>query len=840
MYIHRYRRGALAAALCSVFATPGFATEFPFGVFVESGSVMALEHGDSISVSGVATARAITVESRGSFEATDARVDNRTSGNRAGYAYGLLAFGGSESAMYRSSVAMHGERSVGAQVQGDSRAVFQNVDFSTLGADSIGVTARAGALIGMNGVHMRVDGANSTGFLSQGKEAVMVARADIDHRGGVSAPGRAQAVAVRDGGHISLSDSSIVARQAGVGAVTLSGEASHFSASRSRIFAEGEHAWALTGAGGDVIFNDSEVRGTGGAITTRLAGPGSLQVELVEHSRMSGDVETGDASLVLRAEDSDLQGDMHRSGKGALDASLVRSRWAGRADAVSALRLDAGEWSLTGDSYVGRLSLAGGARIGFDSGIAAFGNLRVGQLDGGAGDAVVHLRTRLDAGGDLSRQGTDRLLVDGDVIGTTWLEVVMAGGAGAATAPGSGGGISLAQVGGAAGASSFRLAGDYVVVGPWRYGLKAYAPDQSDSSQRLVSAAAGGFWDYRLQSTRVDAQGRRHDAFGRPLDGDTGRAPLRDALAPQVPAYLVLAGALFGYDRAAMESAVPHDLAADRDPALRVRTFGGHTSYRSTLGFTRFGIDSSRVDRGLQIAGDMLSFEGHASYMRTGLAVTVGGTRVSPRAVDGVSAASASARGVTLTHTLRRDDGWRLDAAYGITHHRVAVRTSARGERLARLRANGHDASLAASFLLAPSAHVVVNPGLSLLWQRQRLTSARDRDGIALHGAAPERITLRAGGRASMTFEPHAGALAAWSTYIDARYVAARDTGASLRLSGVRFATGRGGRHADIAAGASAELRAGVTLFADINHQARIGGAGDSGLGIRLGAAMPL
>jgi outer membrane autotransporter protein len=103
---------------------------------------------------------------------------------------------------------------------------------------------------------------------------------------------------------------------------------------------------------------------------------------------------------------------------------------------------------------------------------------------------------------------------------------------------------------------------------------------------------------------------------------------------------------------------------------------------------------------------------------------------------------------------------------------------------------------------------------------------------------SPERVTLRAGTRASLTFEPHATHLNAWSTYVDARYVASRDSGARTDLSRVRFATGRGGRAVELAAGASVELRSDVTLFADVNRRMRIGGAGESGLTARLGAAM--
>jgi outer membrane autotransporter protein len=837
MTVHRYRHHTLAAALCGVFAASASATEFPFGIFVEKGGALTLEHGDHISVSGLATGRAVTVESRGSFDATDVSIDNRTSGNPAGYAYGILAFDGSQAAMSAGTLTTHGDRSVGVQVQGASHAMFDGVQFSTLGANSIGITARAGALIGMNYAHLTIEGPDSTGFIAQGTDAAIVGRADVEHRGKASAPGRAQAVVVRDGARISLSDSSIIARHADVGAVVLDGDASGFSASRSHIVAEGEHAWALSGAAGHAILTATELRGNGGAITTRVPGTGTLQVDLLGGSYSMGDIVTGDASLVLRAEDSELRGDLRGMGGGALDVSLARSRWIGRAQGVSSLTIDGGHGSLAGDSALGRLTLAGAARVAFSES-AGFATLRVGHLDSLGNDATVRLRTRLDTGGELSRQGTDRLLVDGDVNGTTRLEVAAAEGSGAGTAPGSRGGISLAQVNGSASETSFRLAGDYVVAGPWRYSLHAYGPDQSDASQRLVAENGTGYWDYRLQSTKVDAQGGRYDVLGRSEDGIASAMASRNALAPQVPSYLVLAGALFGYGRASIDATRVDDLPAASGPTFRVRTFGASASYRSTLGFARFGFDSIRTDRGLQIGGDLASFDADRWHMRSGLLASVGSTHVTPRAVDGVSQARAQGRGLAITHALRSDDGWRIDAAYALNHYRVDVRTPGRGETLARLQANSGDASLSAGFHWAPAQHVVVEPGVALLWQRLRFGNTTDRDGIALQSGRPERLTTRVGARGTLSFPLQGQRVSAWSAYLDGRFEATRDTGAALTLSGVRFATGRGGRAVRMAAGAAVAFRHAITLSGDLNRQMRISGRGDSVLGIRLGAAM--
>ncbi|WP_369931130.1 autotransporter outer membrane beta-barrel domain-containing protein [Xanthomonas sp. NCPPB 2632] len=817
MIVSHGRRHALAAALLIALTTPAAAADFPYGILVESGSALSLASGDTVSVSGTATGRAITVASRASFDATGAAVSNRTSGNPAGYAYGLLVFDGSDSDMQGGTIGMLGDRAVAVQVQGASRAVFRDIDIATAGNGSLGIAAVGGADIDGQGTRIEVTGTDST------------------------------AVLVRDGAHVGIGDGDVLTRQAHVGAVVVDGMGSTFTSRRSRITAQGEQAWAITGTGGEVRLHATRLEGAGGAFGSGGPGTDPLRVHLLEGSRAVGHVESGHATLLLRMEDSELVGDMHRRGTGELDAGLTRSRWTGRAAGVNRLRLDASDWFVTGETDVGQLTLAGASTVAFANTGTGFASLRVGRLDSTGGEATVRLRTRLDAGGATARQGTDRLLVQGDALGTTRLAIVPAGGRGAATAPGAGGGISVAQVGGAASEASFRLAGDYVVVGPWRYGLHAYAPGEADASQRRVEGTGSDYWDFRLQSTRTDRHGRALGVFRRSLPAgpaDTASAdasPLpasRAALAPQVPAYLALAGALFGHARASLDAAHPDDLAAAHDAALRIRGFVGHTRYRSTLPFDRFGVDSQRSDTGVQLAGDLVAIESDASHTRAGIVASVGRARIAPRAVDGVTSARSESRGLALTYVLRGDAGWRVDAAYAASHHRVAVRSQPRGEALARLRANGNDALLAGTLRWSPTSYLAVMPGASLLWQRQRFTAAQDRDGIVVGLGAPERLTLRAGTRATLAFVSHGHWLSAWSAYLDAGYAATRDTGTQAVLSGIRFATGGGGRQVDLAAGVSAELRGDITLSADIDRRVAIGGAGESGLALRVGLAM--
>lgn len=69
----------------------------------------------------------------------------------------------------------------------------------------------------------------------------------------------------------------------------------------------------------------------------------------------------------------------------------------------------------------------------------------------------------------------DRLLITGNVSGTTLIELVNLGGTGAATGTGNSDGISIVQVGGTSSADAFQLKNGYAAIGPYQYNLTAFA-----------------------------------------------------------------------------------------------------------------------------------------------------------------------------------------------------------------------------------------------------------------------------------------------------------------------------------------------------------------------------
>lgn len=763
-------RGAIAMALAAVLGAPS-SPSHAAKLVVMRGTAEFAYPGEAFHASGPGT-MAARVEPRATLDAEEARFVNDGRGTRAMRAYGVFVADGASLSLARSHVAVSGPWGVGIQTQGNGMLDVKGTLVEVSAHASVGVVVQRGGEASFDDVRIRADGVNGVGLL------------------------------VTDGSRV--------------------------SAVRGHVLAGGTGGTALALDSGQVHLRDTSLEALHGhAISTRFQRDGAASVRL-ENTAVRGRVESGAPGLSIHAMGGSIDGDIVRGGRGALELGLSDSAWRGRGNRLTALSLTRSVWTVTGDSDLGDVRLEERGRIGFDRSQPGFLTLRVGTWRAAAEADGITLGTRLDAGGALRRQATDRLLIQGDAVGRTALHVANVGGHGAATAGGSGtngpgDGISIVQVGGAASAESFHLAEGYLVVGPWQYGLQAYEPGRSDPAQRLVDGEGGDYWDFRLQSVRVA--------------GPASRAASRAALAPQVPAYLVLDHALFGYGRSAMDALRPVDVTSSREPALRVRAFGGDARYRSSLPSTKYGVDYRRSDHGLQIAGDIVVHAIGESTLRTGAALSAGKSRIVPRTADGQSDARADGRGLAWYAALSTEGGWELASAYGFTHYRIDANTPARGEVLSRLRANANEAMVSGAFRWRPSARLLVEPGASILWQRIRFSRAHDRDGIDLPARSPRRMTMRAGARASLLLEPKGKAVHAWSPYLDLRYGVARDTATPVRVSGERLATGRGGGAIDVAAGAALELGARWTASIDATARMRRGRGGESGRALRLAAA---
>ncbi len=152
------------------------------------------------------------------------------------------------------------------------------------------------------------------------------------------------------------------------------------------------------------------------------------------------------------------------------------------------------------------------------------------------GNAQIAFNTEWSDGKPIADQKTDRLLIHGNVLGTTTIyfqnrlekERIQADD----SDPLNTRGISLIQVSGKANENSFKLENGYIAIKglPYKYVLTAYGSEanygQANANQNLLGSG-NNFWDFRLQNAFLDPNLRVK------------------AVLPQVPSYFVMPNALF-------------------------------------------------------------------------------------------------------------------------------------------------------------------------------------------------------------------------------------------------------------------------------------------------------
>lgn len=167
----------------------------------------------------------------------------------------------------------------------------------------------------------------------------------------------------------------------------------------------------------------------------------------------------GDVDVSLTVDDSVLAGDIVNGAGATTHVRLQnQARLTGAMSNVSSLALDASTWVMNGDSSLGRLDLGNGT-VSLGDG-STFNTLTVaGDFIGNDGTIVFNTVLADDSA------ATDRLVIEGDTVGTANVRVNNVGGAGAQTRQG----IELISVGGASN-GQFNLAGR-AVGGQYEYFL---------------------------------------------------------------------------------------------------------------------------------------------------------------------------------------------------------------------------------------------------------------------------------------------------------------------------------------------------------------------------------
>jgi len=409
--------------------------------------------------------------------------------------------------------------------------------------------------------------------------------------------------------------------------------------------------------------------------------------------------------------------------------------------------------------------------IVFDqAGTGLYQEVVVRGLDGRGGSSI-SFNTLLNEGGALSNQFTDRVLINGQVSGTTTHIYVkeVPGSPGGLTSPSGANlnneGISLIQVTGRASEDSFTLAGGYVTMAslPYIYTLHAYGPGSSngaaDPAQQLIGSG-GNHWDFRLQSSCIDP------CFP-PFEGFEDALPAMQ-VAPQLSNYLVAPIALF--HAGIQDIGTLHQRLGElRQKTGKGKTgkgegrgeffwrgYGGDYAYRSSLQPHQYGYGAGINYAAMQAGGNLYGFETQNSLMRFGLSGSMGDLAFSPHRSDSFET-KMDIWSVAPYITWNHDSGSYIDIILSYGGFDGFVTTASRG-RTAKLQGHALAASIEMGmpFNLGGNGRLTggwsIEPQAQLIHQKLKFNQTRDIDNFAVALKDPEQTTIRAGAELSKDF----------------------------------------------------------------------------------------
>jgi len=526
------------------------------------------------------------------------------------------------------------------------------------------------------------------------------------------------------------------------------------------------------------------------------------------------------------------------------------------------------------------------------SGDGLYQTLVVGSGDRGGRRDVYHagagahitLNTWLNSGG-VGNQKTDRLLINGDVTGSTTVHInPIAHSPGGSThfgTPMAFDGISIIQASGKAEVDSFALAGGYVAYGPFKYVLYAYGPEDTATpasvtkygglahvSERLVDVEAQNWdhWDWRLQAENLTpppgggttpppppANGGNvptppNNGGGTTPPPNNGGgttpppAPFTANVVPQVPSYLVAPTALFQANMLDFMS-LHHQLAdirtaANGSPddgrgAFFMRAYGGDYDYTSNRRLSQYGYDADIRYTAMQIGGHLYGFETENGIMRFGLAGSYGDLSFKPHGVDEAHKTNIDIWSVSPFVTWQHQSGGYANVMIAYGGFDGTVSTDLRGNT-ARLEGHSYAASVEMGMPFAlPMGGLTLEPQAQIIYQRLEFDRKRDIDGFAVDIGDPDQWLVRVGGKMQKSF-------------------ARTRQGSDIKLYGKlnllhafgdenqiwldhNFYSGRFGTHLETGIGIDAALFGRASLYGDMSWAERVSSSGSSGITLNGG-----
>lgn len=373
-----------------------------------------------------------------------------------------------------------------------------------------------------------------------------------------------------------------------------------------------------------------------------------------------------------------------------------------------------------------------------------------------SGDAKIGFNIAWSDGAEIADQKTDRLLIHGDVSGTTTVYIKSDLGDKKsvvdASDPSNKGGLSLIQVSGEAKEDSFKLAKGYTTLGgaPYKYTLTAYGPTSShgsaDIAQNLFDEKNKNFWDFRL-----------HKAF---LDTSSGSG-IVPALVPQVASYLVTPNALFttGLTDMAKQNAL---LANIRTSLLRkeenkqtgffLYTYASTGTLSSERGPLKYGYGADIRYAALQAGVTLAAIEEQNATTRFGLVGTYGQVSFTPKDMQDASKSTLDKWSLTAYGSVQHDNGFYIDTllSYGIIKGDITNAIIGKTAQLKNAKMLSISTTVGKQFTTGVEG-LTFEPQTQLAYQHLMFDTISDADNLTIDMNNPHQWLIRVGGRLTKT-----------------------------------------------------------------------------------------
>ncbi|WP_432417135.1 autotransporter outer membrane beta-barrel domain-containing protein [Bartonella tribocorum] len=454
------------------------------------------------------------------------------------------------------------------------------------------------------------------------------------------------------------------------------------------------------------------------------------------------------------------------------------------------------------------------------------------------GAAEIYLNTRWSEHSSVTEQQTDRIVINGDVVGSTVVHINLqetdekitdssaVWEKHMASLPLGTHGISIIQVSGQANENSFKLAGNYMTIGgrPYKYVLTSYKPGTSHESQNLLGKN-NNFWDFRLQNAYLDKDKKVR------------------ALLPQVANYLTLPNTLFssGFTDVNNQNAL---LATIRTTVFDVRdnkknnlffsSYGEKVTLSSKRGPLRYGYEADVNYSALLLGVILATLESKDISTHFGLLGTYGKLAFTPKEMQDSEKTALDKWSLTAYSSIQHSNGLYVNAllSYGTLKGNITTALVGNAAKLDGTEILNLSATLGQK-LATNTKGLVFEPQVQLIYQNLMFDIFSDANGLRVDMGNPHQWLVRFGGRLTKrvtTLEENK----AVSFYGKMNVIRTFGDGKTIKIADT-FALDPTGSSIEGGMGVSAYLSENVMLNGDISYRQKLQKAGVSGTSVSGG-----